>query len=93
MAIRHRVEPRDVPPEKAARRLGLTLSRFDALLPRLNTRGFPLPDPDTGLYDLRAIDAWADRRHPDLLLTDGPRARHAGSVVNQRLAVMQGGKD
>src|SRR5690606_9130818 len=41
VTIRFQVDPRDVPPEKAARRLGLTLERFEDLLPRLLARGFP----------------------------------------------------
>jgi hypothetical protein len=52
--IRFQVEPRDVPPEKAARRMGLTLERFTELLPQLLSRGFPASDPDTGNYDLDA---------------------------------------
>jgi hypothetical protein len=61
--IRYRVDPRDVPPEKAARRLHLTLARFNELLPNLNKRGFPEPDPDTGMFDLDAIDLWRKSRH------------------------------
>lgn len=40
----------------------LTQVAFDAALPRLRARGFPAPDPDTGCYDLKAIDAWMDAR-------------------------------
>ena len=61
--IRYRVDPRDVPPEKAARRLHLTLARFNELLPNLTKRGFPEPDPDTGTFDLDAIDLWRKSRH------------------------------
>jgi hypothetical protein len=57
--VRFRIEPRDVPREAVARRLGLTLARFDASLPNLTARGFPVPDPDTGNFDLQAIDAWS----------------------------------
>lgn len=71
--IRHRVDPADVPPEKAARRLCLTEARFLDVLPRLLARGFPPADPDTGMYDLDAIDAWRRRRHPALFgLTGQP---------------------
>ncbi|WP_244521855.1 hypothetical protein [Bradyrhizobium embrapense] len=56
--IRFRVDPGDVPPEKAARRLHLTLDRFNELLPNLLKRGFPPADPDTGMYSLEAIDEW-----------------------------------
>jgi hypothetical protein len=49
--IRYRVDPHNVPPEKAARRLHLTLARFNELLPSLIKRGFPEPDSDTGMFD------------------------------------------
>ena len=61
--ICYRVDPRDVPPEKAAWRLHLTLARFNELLPNLIKRGFPEPDPDTGMVDLDAIDLWRKSRH------------------------------
>lgn len=38
--IRFPVEPRDVPPEKAARRLHVTLAEFTVMLPALMDRGF-----------------------------------------------------
>ena len=43
--VRFRVEPGDVPPEKAARRLHLTLDQFTEILPRLLARGFPSRRP------------------------------------------------
>jgi hypothetical protein len=61
-SLRYRVEPRDVSPAKAARRLGLTLAVFDRLKDDLYSRGFPRPDPTTGNYDLNAIAAWQDKR-------------------------------
>lgn len=60
--IRHIVEPRDVPAAKAARRMHLTVKEFAACLSGLLKRGFPGADETTGHYDLRAIDAWMDRR-------------------------------
>ncbi|QRE77366.1 hypothetical protein [Methylobacterium aquaticum] len=74
--IRFRVEPGDVPAEKAARRLHLTPAAFEACKVRLFMRGFPRPDPDTGMYDLDAIDQWRRRRHPSLFsdLTAGGEA-------------------
>ncbi|MHC2842859.1 hypothetical protein [Bradyrhizobium diazoefficiens] len=72
--IRYRVDPGDVPPEKAARRLHLSPERFNELLPRLIARGFPPADPDTGMYDLEAIDAWRRGRHRSISLTG-----HAGT--------------
>lgn len=64
--IRFRVDPGDVPPAKAARRLHLSLAAFEACKVRLFLRGFPRPDPDTGMYDLDAIDRWRHLRHPAL---------------------------
>lgn len=64
--IRHRVDPGDVPPEKAARRLHLTLEQFREKLPALLERKFPPPDPDTGNFDLDAIDLWRKRRNASL---------------------------
>jgi hypothetical protein len=64
--IRFRVDPADVPLEKAARRLHLTSQRFRELLPELIARGFPKPDPDTGNFDLDAIDLWRRSRHRTL---------------------------
>jgi hypothetical protein len=61
--IRYRIDPRDVPAKKAARRLHLTLARFNELLPKLIKRGVPEPDPDTGMFDLDAIDFWRRSRH------------------------------
>lgn len=58
--IRFPVEPRLLPPKKAARRLHLTLAEFRDVLPWLIQRGFPQPDPDIGYYDLKAIDSWLD---------------------------------
>lgn len=60
--VRFPVQPRLVPAIKAARRLHLTLSEFDAKLPALRKSGFPCPCSVTGHYDLVAIDAWLDER-------------------------------
>jgi hypothetical protein len=80
-----RVDPRDVPRSLAARRLGLSEERFTDALPELLARGFPAPDPTTGLYDLDAIDAWRRGRNPHLFLTAPSQARDARSVVPSRL--------
>jgi hypothetical protein len=64
--IRIRVDPGDVPAEKAARRLCLTEAQFLERLPQLLLRGFPAADPTTGMYDLDAIDAWRRLRHSHL---------------------------
>jgi hypothetical protein len=69
--IRFRVDPGDVPAEKAARRLCLTEAQFLERLPQLLLRGFPAADPTTGMYDLDAIDAWRRQRHSQLFDRDG----------------------
>jgi len=83
--IRFPVDPRDVPPAKAARRLHLTLREFADLLPRLEARGFPSPDPDTGNYDLKKIDEWMDNRS---IVTPRNFARDAREVVDDRIERM-----
>jgi hypothetical protein len=83
--MKYRVEPRDAPPEYAARLLGLTLAQFNEKLPRLIDRNFPPADIDTGNYDLEAIRAWQDRRHPRLFGLPAPRALDASTVVQERL--------
>jgi hypothetical protein len=88
--MRFRVEPRDVPAEVAARRLGVSQHAFDAALPNLLARGFPRPDPDTGNFDLEAVNRWCDARHPHLFAGQadmGPK--DAASVVADRLAAMR----
>jgi hypothetical protein len=76
-----------VPPAKAARRLHLTLAEFNEMLPQLYARGFPMPDPTTGMYDLAAIDAWMDARSgltgP---LTHEQKPRNAADVYQDRVA-------
>lgn len=93
--IRFHVEPRDVPPIKAARRLGLTLEAFNQQLEQLRQRGFPPPDPTTGNYDLAAIEVWQNARNPQLFgqpsLTPAPSAHDAKAVVRARLREVSGG--
>jgi hypothetical protein len=91
--MRFRVEPRDVPPEQAARRLGKTLAEFNAVLPNLIARGFPVADPDTGNYDMHAIDRWCDARHAHLFGQGAAmQARDAGMVAKDRIAAMRKGR-
>jgi len=74
--MRFRIEPRDVPPELAARRLGLSLDEFREKLSALLQRGFPAPDETTGRYCLEAIDQWRLRRFPQLFSVpalEGPK--------------------
>jgi len=85
--MRFRVEPRDVPAPIAARRLGLTETKFNELYPRLRAGGFPAPDDVTGNYDLDAIDEWRKRRNPHLfnLSPAPPMAKNADDVIRERL--------
>jgi hypothetical protein len=88
--IRFRIDPRDVPLEKAARRLHLTATDFRAKLPSLSARGFPQPDPTTGMFDLAAIDEWMTARHTPKpgpwTLTAEPKPRNAQEVFGDRRA-------
>jgi hypothetical protein len=90
--MRFHVEPRDVPPDIAARRLGKSRADFDAALPNLLARGFPGPDPDTGNFDLQAIDRWCDARHSHLFGMATVQARDASTVAKGRIAAMRGGQ-
>ena len=85
--IRFKVDPRDVPAVVAARRLGLSLDVFNGRLPDLLARGFPPPDPTTGNFDLKAIDAWMDQRS-GLGMIPQPVARDATAVGMSRIAEM-----
>jgi hypothetical protein len=90
--MRFHIEPRDVPPELAARRLGKTFAEFSAALPGLVARGFPPADPTTGNFDLAAIDRWCDARHPHLFgSSTALEARDAKDVVRDRLAKLRAG--
>jgi len=90
--MRFRVDPRDVPAEQAARRLGKTLADFTAALPNLIARGFPAADPDTGNYDLQAIDKWCDARNVHLFGGGSEmQARDARAVANNRIAALRRG--
>lgn len=91
-SLRYRVDPGDVSTAKAARRMGLTAADFMVALPKLIERGFPAPDPTTGMFCLEAIDAWRRARYPDLLLTPGETARDARAVVPDRLRGTDGGE-
>ena len=79
--LRYRVDPGDVPSAKIARRLHLSEAEFQAKLPDLIKRGFPEPDPTTGMYDLDAVDAWRRARYPRLLLTQTPKRDARGRRV------------
>ncbi len=87
--MRFRIDPRDVPPEVAARRLGKTFGEFIAALPDLVARGFPQADPTTGNFDLAAIDRWCDARYPHLFGGPAMEARDARDVVQDRLTKLK----
>ena len=90
--MRFHIEPRDVPLEVAARRLGKTRAELEAILPDLLARGFPQADPTTGNFDLAAIDRWCDARHPHLFGgAAAMQARDAKDVVGDRLARLKAG--
>lgn len=88
--MRFHVQPRCVPPPVAARRLGLTLTQFEQALPPMRDRGFPLPDPVTGNYDLEAIDRYIAGRNPELfgaVTSNEPVTDH--NVIRGRLAALR----
>lgn len=87
------INPGDVPAQVAARRMGMTAEAFTAALPNLIARGFPKADPDTGNFDLDAIDVWRKLRHPHIF--SGRQefaARDASTVVSDRLDILRGRK-
>ncbi len=57
------IEPGDIAPSLAAKRMGLSPSAFACSLPELHKRGFPYPDATTGKFDFQAIEAWRRDRH------------------------------
>lgn len=84
--MRFRVEPRDVPVDAIARRLGLSRVKFDEVRDQLFAKGFPRPDDITGNYDLDAVDEWRKRRNPHLFgIAAAPVALDASSVVASRV--------
>ncbi|MCJ2091111.1 hypothetical protein MKK67_01100 [Methylobacterium sp. J-072] len=87
--MRFAVDPADIPAEKVARRLHLTIVQFETCKVRLFTRGFPRPDPDTGMYCLEAVDRWRLQRHPTLFPELTPPGRTAtGAAPEKDLAAM-----
>jgi hypothetical protein len=89
--MRFRVEPRDAPRQAVARRLGLTEAEFDACYDNLIARGFPAPDPDTGNFDMHAVERWCDARHPHLFGGGASvmQARDASTVAKERIEKMK----
>jgi hypothetical protein len=74
--IRFRVDPREVPAEKAALSLG-------AMLLALLARGFLQPDPTTGRFDLFAIDQWMTVPFAPTTLTTEPKLRNAQQIFGE----------
>lgn len=85
---RFSIDPGDVSPAHAARRMGLAEADFEAALPELFARGFPSPDPTTGNFDLTAIDEWRRSRHRSQ--AQGPPANDADEVVLDRIEALFG---
>ena len=82
----------DVTATAVAELLGLSTTAFDARRAGLRERGFPDPDPTTGLYCIEAVDRWRLRRHSRLFpeLTTAPAAAHADAVFNERIRRFDG---
>jgi hypothetical protein len=88
-AIRFKVDPADIPAEKAARRLHLTPAEFEAKLSELIRRGFPAPDATTGMFCLEAIDRWRLARFPHLFpLTKSDDADQLRELARARIDSM-----
>jgi len=85
-SVRFPVQPRLVPPAKAARYLHLTLPEFLELLPALHQQGFPKACAITGNYDMVAIDAWQDKRSG--LAGGAASAQTSADIAKARLATL-----
>jgi hypothetical protein len=86
-SVRFTVDPRYVPPQKAARRMHLTAPEFTDALPKLLLAGFPAPCPITGHFDLHAMDTWMDRR-AGIVQFATVAANDVGNIVSARLAAL-----
>jgi hypothetical protein len=82
-SIRFPVQPRMLPPSKVARWLFLSLDAFNEVQPALLKEGFPKPCPVTGNYDMRALEAWQDKRSG---LAGGLPVEDRTSVMRERIA-------
>lgn len=74
----------------AGRLLNLSKADMRAKLASLVARGFPQPDPTTGMIDLDAVVQWRRLRHPALfgLIGHQPGAQDARAVVAGRIGRM-----
>ncbi len=59
---RFTLPPRGLTVDESAGYLGLGMTEFTRLLPRLEAEGFPRPDRVTGRRDWKAIENWMDVR-------------------------------
>jgi hypothetical protein len=84
--VRIKVEPRLVPPEKIARRLGVTPSAFRELVADLERVGFPKPLPVVGNYSIEAVDRWIDERAG---ITDDESPQGAEAAMLRAIANMK----
>ena len=81
-------EKGDVSAPLVAQRLGISVADFELKWPELTQRGFPDPDPTTGLWAIEAVDKWRLRRYPMLfpeLVSVLPTAIDAGAVFEERI--------
>jgi hypothetical protein len=69
----------------------MSATEFERVLPNLVARGFPAADPDTGNFDLVAIERWSDARHPHLFGGPIMQARDAATVAKERIARIRAG--
>ncbi len=59
---RFNLPPRGLTGDESAGYLGLGMTEFNRLLPRLEAEGFPKPDRLTDRRDWKAIENWMDER-------------------------------
>jgi hypothetical protein len=82
----------DVAVPLVAKLLGMSPDEFALWRSDLERRGFPEPDPTTGLYCIEAVDRWRLRRYPKLFpeLTTVPPAVDAAAVFVERMGRHRG---
>lgn len=79
MTVRFPIQPRMVPPEKVARRLGVTAAVFAEKRQALESAGFPKAEPVLGNYCLEAVDNWIDLK-AGLTRADDPASAQAAML-------------
>jgi hypothetical protein len=68
-----------IPPDKVARRLGVTPAIFATRRSDLEAAGFPKPDRVLGNYCLEAVDKWIDDQ-AGLIRGDDPSSAQAAML-------------